>query len=74
MQIVGFVYNSSDLGGIFKSKSSSCVNRHIDYRWSVFVFVYTWRTISEVRATLGLPKVRQCPEGTDGSFGQSRTR
>ena len=29
MQIVGFVYNSSDLGGIFKSKSSLCVNRHI---------------------------------------------
>ena len=31
MQIVGFVYNSSDLGGIFKSKSSSYVNRHIGY-------------------------------------------
>ena len=31
MQIVGFVYNSRDLGGNFKSKSSLCVNGHIGY-------------------------------------------
>ena len=51
-----------------------CMNRHIGYQWSTSILVYILSIISKVRATLGLPKVRQCPEGTDGSFGQSRTR
>ena len=61
MKVVDLLYNSSDLGVICRSRSSLCVNRHIAYRWTTFVFVYTWCTISGVRATLGLSKVCQCP-------------